>query len=68
MLMTIIRKLKAEDSSKVKYFRLDNAGENLGLKSKIEAEVYPSNWNLLVPKPKNKMNKLKEVLQLSGVE
>jgi hypothetical protein len=37
-MMTFIKKLKAEDSNKVKYIQLDNADENLGLKSKIEAE------------------------------
>jgi hypothetical protein len=35
-MMTFIRKLKAEDNNKVKYIRLDNAGENLGLKMRIE--------------------------------
>jgi hypothetical protein len=37
-MMTLIRKLKAEDKNKVKYIRLDNAGGNLGLKTRIEAE------------------------------
>jgi hypothetical protein len=37
-MMTFIKKLKAEDSNKVKYIQLDNEGEYLGLKSKIEAE------------------------------
>jgi hypothetical protein len=39
-MIKFMRKLKAEDSSKVKYIRLDNAGENLGLKSRIEAEGF----------------------------
>jgi hypothetical protein len=37
-MMTFMRKLKAEDTNKVKYIRLDNAVENFGLKTRIEDE------------------------------
>jgi hypothetical protein len=37
-MMKFMRILKAEDSNKGKYIRLDNAGENLVLKLRFEAE------------------------------
>jgi hypothetical protein len=37
-MMTFIRKMKAKDPTKIKYIRFVNDGENLGLKTRIEAE------------------------------
>ena len=67
-MMVFIKGLKAKDPKNVKFVRLDNAGENLGLKSRIEAEGLDIQLEFTSPETPNKMDKWSEVLPLFGVE
>ena len=66
--MVFVKGLKTEDTENVKYFCLDNTGENLGLRHFLEKEGIETTLDFTSPDTPEQNGKVKKRLQHFGAE